>query len=122
MAKSKSKSAKKPIDELDRIFHEKARLSILTCVVAEEEGINFNQLKQQCGLTDGNLNRHLKVLTDAKILSVVKTGRGRSTNSVYSLTDFGRKSFANYLDALEAVVRTAQNAAGKSVGISIAAE
>lgn len=122
MAKSKSKPERKPIDELDRIFHEKARLSILTFVVAEEEGINFNQLKQQCDLTDGNLNRHLKVLTDAKILSVVKTGRGRSTNSVYSLTDFGRKSFENYLNALEAVVRAAQNAAGKSVGVSVATE
>lgn len=122
MAKSKTKSTKKPIEELDRIFHEKARLSILTFVVAEEEGINFNNLKQKCDLTDGNLNRHLRVLTDAKILSVIKTGRGRTTNSVYSLTNFGRKSFENYLNALEAVVRAAQNAAGKTVEVSVAPE
>ncbi len=102
---------KKPLDELDRIFHEKARLGILTAVVSMDEGVNFNELKNRCELTDGNLNRHLKVLTDAKILRVRKTGRGRSTNSVYSLTTIGRRAFENYLDALESVVRAAQTAA-----------
>ncbi len=111
MTKSKTKTNRKPIEELDRVFHEKARLSILTCIIAAEDGINFSQLKAKCDLTDGNLNRHLKVLIDANVLKVNKTGRGRTTKSVYFLTDFGRNSFENYLDALEAVVRAAQDAA-----------
>ena len=113
---------RKPIDSLDRIFHEKARLSILTFVVAQEEGINFNDLKQKCDLTDGNLNRHLKVLTDANILRVDKTGRGRATRSIYFLTDVGRSAFENYLDALETVVRNAQAAAGKISNVQIVPE
>ena len=120
---SHSKRNKKPINELDRIFHEKARLSILTSVIAHPQGINFNQLKGQCELTDGNLNRHLKVLLDANILDVEKTGSGRSTNSIYSLTTVGRKAFENYLNALEAVVRTAQGAARKAApNVSVAPE
>ena len=120
--KSNSKQAgRKPFDELDRIFHEKARLGILTAVISNQEGINFNDLKQQCELTDGNLNRHLKVLTDAKILKVAKTGRGRNTNSRYFMTALGRRAFESYLDALESIVRSAQFAAkGKSAGKNIA--
>lgn len=113
--KSKSKPAdKKAIDGLDRIFHEKARLSILTFVIAESDGISFNHLKTQCDLTDGNLNSHLKVLLDANVLKVKKTGQGRSTNSVYHLTSFGRKAFEDYLNALESVVKAAQGAARKT--------
>ena len=122
MAKAKKQTTKKPFNELDRIFHEKARLNILTTVIAHADGINFNELKESCELTDGNLNRHLKVLLDAKILGVNKTGSGRSTNSIYKLTKVGRKAFANYLDALESVVRTAQGAAKQTTGVVIAPE
>lgn len=113
-AKKKKATTKKPIDNLDRVFHEKARLGILTFVVAENDGIHFNELKENCDLTDGNLNRHLKVLLDAKILRVRKTGRGRATKSVYFLTSFGRGAFEEYLDALEQVVRAAQAAAQRT--------
>ena len=123
VTKSKKKSDKKPFDELDRLFHEKARLNILTAVIAQDAGVNFNDLKTSCGLTDGNLNRHLKVLIDAKILGVKKSGSGRTTNSVYFLTTVGRRAFENYLDALESVVKTAQVAARKSSSqVNIAAE
>lgn len=122
MAKAKKKKNKQPFNELDRIFHEKARLSILTTVIAHVDGINFNELKDKCELTDGNLNRHLKVLIDAKILGVNKTGSGRSTNSIYKLTTVGRKAFSNYLNALETVVRTAQGAAKKSSDVVVATE
>ncbi|MEM9413294.1 MAG: transcriptional regulator, partial [Planctomycetota bacterium] len=112
--KKQNEQKQKPIEGLDRVFHEKARLNILTAIISTQEGVNFKELKDRCDLTDGNLNRHLKVLTDAKVLKVHKTGRGRSTNSIYFLTDFGRGAFEDYLDALEAVVKTAQGAAKRT--------
>lgn len=96
------------MEDVDRIFHEKARLGILTTIVGEPSGMNFNDLKQLCGLTDGNLNRHLKVLLDAGILKVKKTGRGRNTNSVYRLTKKGNDGFRMYLAALETILKNAQ--------------
>lgn len=107
MAKKKTAS-NDPFNELDRIFHEKARLGILSCLVGASEGMNFQDLKAVCGLTDGNLNRHLKVLLDSKVLSVKKTGQGRTTNSHYRLTSTGRRAFEQYLEALEAIVKKAQ--------------
>ena len=47
---------------LDRVIHERARLSVLTSLITNPKGLSFNDLKQLCSLTDGNLSRHLKVL------------------------------------------------------------
>ncbi len=102
------------MEDVDRIFHEKARLGILTTIVGEPAGINFNDLKQLCGLTDGNLNRHLKVLLDAGVLTVKKTGRGRNTNSVYRLTKKGNDGFRMYLAALETILKNAQSKTAKA--------
>ena len=97
------------LEELDRVFHEKARLGILTTLVGSPDGLDFNELKELCDLTDGNLNRHLKVLVDTDILSVKKTGQGRTTNSSYRLTAGGRRAFDRYLAALETVLNAARS-------------
>ena len=63
---------------LDRAIHEKARLGILTSLIAHPEGLLFNDLKELCSLTDGNLNRHLAVLEEAKLVTTNRPAkRGR---------------------------------------------
>ena len=47
---------------LDRVIHEKARLSIVTSLATHPGGLIFNDLKDLCALTDGNLSRHLHIL------------------------------------------------------------
>ena len=106
--KSKTSSPKFAFEGLDRVFHEKARLGILTSLISSPRELNFNELKELCGLTDGNLNRHLKVLVEAKVVDVKKTGQGRNTNSDYRLTSTGRRAFLKYISQLEDVVRKAQ--------------
>ena len=59
-------------DGLDRVIHEKARLSVLTSLVAHPKGLVFGDLKQMCGLTDGNLSRHLHVLDEAGLVGMEK--------------------------------------------------
>ena len=59
-------------DGLDRVIHEKARLSVLTSLVAHPKGLVFGDLKQMCGLTDGNLSRHLQVLDEAGLIAIEK--------------------------------------------------
>jgi len=113
-ANSSHQSTQDALEELDRVFHEKARLGILTSMIGASDGMNFNDLKELCDLTDGNLNRHLKVLVDTGVLSVKKTGQGRNTNSLYRLTAKGRRAFERYLSALETIL----NAAKKSADVS----
>jgi predicted ArsR family transcriptional regulator len=94
---------------LDRVIHEKARLGILTALVSEREGVAFNDLKRLCELTDGNLSRHLKTLSEAGLVAAEREegeGDGRA-QSVYHLTAAGRARFLEYLAELERVVQDA---------------
>lgn len=49
-------------DPLERIFHEPNRLAVMSHLAAAAQGLTFPALRDACGLTDGNLNRHLKAL------------------------------------------------------------
>ena len=110
MAKG-NKKTRDALEEIDRVFHEKARLGIMTTMIGSPDGLNFIDLKELCDLTDGNLNRHLKVLVDTGVLSVKKTGQGRNTNSLYRLTAKGRRAFERYLAALETILDAAKKSA-----------
>ena len=92
---------------LDRVMHEKARLGILASLAANAGGLLFNDLKQVCSLTDGNLSRHLAVLSDAGLV-VWKGTTGPRPQTMYRLTAGGRRRFAEYISVLEKVVADAQ--------------
>lgn len=95
---------------LDRVIHEHARLSVLTCLVAHAHGLTFNDLKRLCALTDGNLSRHLQVLEDAALITVLKgTERNRSL-TLCRITATGRARYFEYLTVLERVIADAAHA------------
>lgn len=96
---------------LDRVIHEKARLGVLTSLIAHPKGLAFADLKQLCGLTDGNLSRHLQVLHDAGLVAIRKGYEGNRPHTTCRLTADGRKRFLEYLSVLEQVVRDAAKAA-----------
>jgi DNA-binding transcriptional ArsR family regulator len=97
-------------DGLDRVIHERARLSLLTSLITHAKGLPFGELKQLCGLTDGNLNRHLMVLEEAKLVVTTKgLERGRP-QTVCRITPLGRRRYIEYLAVLEQVVLDASSA------------
>ena len=93
---------------LDRVMHEKARLGILASLAANAGGLLFNDLKQMCSLTDGNLSRHLDVLSEAALVDIWKSSTSRRPQTMYRLTAGGRRRFAEYISVLEKVVADAQ--------------
>ena len=97
-------------DGLDRVLHEKARLGIMTSLIAHPKGLAFSDLRQLCGLTDGNLSRHLLVLEEANVVDVVKTFQGKRPLTTCRLTASGRRRFLTYIEVLEQVVRDAAGA------------
>lgn len=101
---------------LDRVLHEKARLGILTSLAAHPKGLAFANLKQFCGLTDGNLSRHLQVLEEAGVVEISKTFERKRPLTTCRLTRAGRKRFLDYIDVLERVVRDAVEAAQENEG------
>jgi DNA-binding HxlR family transcriptional regulator len=94
-------------DGLDRAIHEKARLGVLTSLMAHPGGLAFVDLKHLCGLTDGNLSRHLQVLQEAGLVEIVKGYERNRPHTQCRLTAAGRQRFLDYLGVLEQVVRDA---------------
>ena len=110
MTDSRPDESEAPFDYegLDRVLHEKARLGILPALSAARNGRSFPELKDLCGLTDGNLNRHLAVLHDAGLVTMRKKGRGRGGQTTARLSAAGRRAFHAYLEELERVLRDAR--------------
>lgn len=95
---------------LDRVIHERARLSVLTSLVTHPKGLTFNELKQLCALTDGNLSRHLSVLEKDEMVEILKGHDRNRPQTVCRITASGRKRYLEYLETLEQVVRDAAKA------------
>ena len=105
MRKSKAnKTSRFAYDGLNRVIHERARLSLLTSLLTHPKGLSFGELKALCALTDGNLNRHLLVLEEAKLVSVVKALEGNRTQTRCKITATGRRRYLEYLSVLEQVI------------------
>ncbi len=90
---------------LDRLFHERARLGIVTSLAGSVDGLVFSELKKLCGLTDGNLNRHLSALEEAGYVTLEKTQQSKRPVTTCRLTPFGRDRFLDYLEALESALK-----------------
>ena len=99
---------------LERVIHEKARLSIMSSLAAHPDGLLFNDLKDLCALTDGNLSRHLQLLQEQKLVEVWKGFKNNRPQTLVRLTEPGKKRFLEYVQELEQVVADAMAATGRA--------
>ena len=95
-------------DALERIFHEPNRLAIMSALCATRTGLTFNDLKEVCRLTDGNLNRHLKVLEEAGAVRVQKAFVEAKPRTTIVISVTGLERFSQYLEALSEVLKKAK--------------
>ncbi|MFD1815578.1 transcriptional regulator [Rhodococcus gannanensis] len=95
-----------PTVGLDDVVHQRTRLGVLA-LLNSGVTLEFGALRDTLHLTDGNLNRHLKVLRDAGLVSTERRGSGRSKTWV-GITDPGRAALAAELAALRAVIAAAE--------------
>ncbi len=93
------------IESLDPLFHDRARFGIMVVLLKNGE-VDFNTLKRELGLTDGNLATHLRKLEEAGVVRYRKTFVGRRPRTYYSLTPEGRERFVEYLERLEKILKS----------------
>jgi len=93
-----------PFLQLDRVIHEKGRLSILSMLGATTE-LSFTELRDTLKMTDGNVRAHVRTLHEAGYLAVTKSFRGGRPLTTYSMTPSGRSAFSEYLALLEQIIQ-----------------
>ena len=95
---------KRVLEDLDPLLHERGRLAI-TSVLAAVDHLTFTELRDQLGMTDGNLSVHLQKLEEKGYVAISKQFVGRRPQTTCQLTPVGRRAFGSYLDHLEAIVQ-----------------
>lgn len=92
------------IDGLHKAFESRIRLGIMS-VLAVNDMLDFNALKEFLSITDGNLASHLKALEKENFIGMKKSFVGKKPNTRYFMTKDGKKAFDNHLKALEQLIR-----------------
>ena len=92
------------VESLNKVFENRVRLAVMSILVVNEYA-DFNSLKRMLHLTDGNLATHIAALENKKYVKVEKEFVGKKTLTTYSVTQSGRKAFADHLNALEKMIR-----------------
>ena len=73
-------------------------------VLIVQKKVDFNTLKENLNLTDGNLASHLRALENKQYINVKKKFVGRKTQTNYQATNEGKIAFKEHLDALENLI------------------
>jgi len=93
-----------PVNGLDDVVHQRARLGILA-ILNETTKTDFAYLKDALELTDGNLSRHLTVLEEANLIDVEKGYEGKRPRTWVKITKLGKKALAYEVEALKTLVK-----------------
>lgn len=91
------------IDQLNKAFESRVRLGIMA-VLAVNDRVEYAQLKELLGVTDGNLASHLAALEELKYVQVRKRFVGKRPNTSYKSTVTGAKAFRTHLEAIERLI------------------
>ncbi len=99
-------AALEALETLDDTIHQKARLGIMSALIAYGEA-DFRLLKEALSLSDGNLATHIAVLEERGYVAAQKEFVRRKLHTLYTPTEAGRAAFQKYLLALERIVKAA---------------
>lgn len=67
--------------------------------------VDYKEIKDQLGLTDGNLASHINGLEKLGYIEIRKRFVGKKTNTSYKVNRKGKKAFEDHLKGLEALLK-----------------
>lgn len=92
------------IEGLNKQFESRVRLGVMS-VLMVNDWVDFNSLKEDLGLTDGNLASHILALEKNQYIEVSKEFVGKKPRTKYRVTNLGRAEFEQHLTALEKLLK-----------------
>ncbi|UCG61362.1 MAG: transcriptional regulator [Candidatus Zixiibacteriota bacterium] len=94
---------KEIIAQINKVFENKTRLGVMSALMVNTS-IDFTDLRDLLGITDGNLASNIYLLERLKYLKVKKRIIARKMRTSYSITESGRRAFLEHLKALESLI------------------
>ena len=94
------------LPELNPVVHGRLRLALLSLLSGVEEA-EFTWLRAKTAATDGNLGAQLLKLEEAGYVSVKKKFVLRKPQTIYRITESGRRALAEYVQALKQLLGVA---------------
>jgi DNA-binding MarR family transcriptional regulator len=91
------------IEGIDEVIHGRVRLGIMA-FLSTAGSSDFNELKRQLNLSDGNLSVHLRKLEEAGYVAIDKSFADRKPLTKVKLLRKGREAFIRYLDAMSRLI------------------
>jgi len=92
-----------PLADIDQVIHAPARLLILVNLYIVKS-LDYVFLKNQTGLSWGNLSTHLTKLEQAGYVKIDKGYQGKKPQSKIQLTPQGREAFKGYKSSLQTIL------------------
>lgn len=96
--------SKHPAIALNKAFESRIRLGIMSMLMVEDT-VDFNTIKEELDVTDGNLASHVSALEKLEYIHVRKAFVGKKPHTSYSITELGRTEFRKHIDALEKLIQ-----------------
>ncbi|RKX34481.1 MAG: hypothetical protein DRP71_06860 [Verrucomicrobia bacterium] len=96
-------AAVEALPKLHRCARHPARVAILVFLHRVQKPVSFPVIREKFGFSDGNLNRHLKVLVDDGWVRAKKEGAGRGSKTTIELADGSRAGLRELRDWIQRV-------------------
>lgn len=93
------------IEHINKAFESRVRLGIMSVLVVNE-WVDYKQMKDLLGVTDGNLASHIAALEKKEFVEVRKSFIGKKPNTSYRVTTKGQKAFTEHINALEKLIKS----------------
>lgn len=91
------------LSNVSKVFESRIRIQMIASLSISD--LTYNQLKEICKCTDGNMTTHTKKLIDENFISIKKEFVKNKPQTTYHLTTLGRKSFIEYVEILNELVK-----------------
>ncbi|GAA4925842.1 hypothetical protein GCM10023224_00570 [Streptomonospora halophila] len=93
-----------PEPRFDELIHASTRLSVMA-MIAAGKGVEFRFIRDEVGVSDSVLSKHLSALESAGYLTVRKVDLGRGwRRTLVDITEQGDAAFRGHVAALDAII------------------
>ena len=97
------------VKSLDAITNRPVRLGVLVALQIDGS-LDYPALKERLAVSERSLALNLGKLEEAQYIRCEEACAGQRPKSIYHIAPLGRKALANYLDAMQSIIDSVNNA------------